>query len=427
MPLPGRALSRGKGQGYLVRPPSGTVCALVMAAGRGARMGAGRNKQYLPLAGRPLLTHALEAFERADVVDSVIVVAHPEEVDLCRETVVDAFGARKVASVVAGGHERQDSVRLGLQALPPDCRLVLVHDGARPLVSVALIERVAERAWEVGAATAAVPLVDTLKMVDERLRVVSTPDRSAFWRTQTPQGFRREVIEEAHSRAVESGLRATDDCALVEALGLPVEVVLGDTANIKVTTESDLALAEVLLSRKPQAEPPGASPEVAPVMRSGVGYDVHRLVEGRPLVLGGVEIPFPFGLLGHSDADVLVHAVCDAILGAAGLGDIGRHFPDSDPTYAGISSLKLLARVGEMVRRAGFSVCNVDAVVVAERPKIAPFSELMRANIARTIGVEVDAVNVKGTTTEGLGFTGRSDGMAAHAVALLRQTTSKEL
>lgn len=399
-----------------------------MAAGRGARMGARRNKQFLPLDGRPLLVHALSAFAAAEVVDAIVVVGHPDEIEFCRDEIVSPLRSRKVHAVVAGGLERQDSVRLGLRALPDECRLVLVHDGARPLVSQSLIKEVACRAWEVGAATAAIPVSDTLKTVDAGRRVVATPERSAFWRVQTPQGFRREVLEKAHAQAAAFGRRATDDCALVEALGWPVEVVPGDAANIKVTEPADLSIAEVLLrNARASARAPGGEPAVnnqgpgAGIggSRTGIGYDVHRLVEGRELVLGGVRIPYPVGLLGHSDADVLLHAICDAVLGAAGLGDIGRHFPDKDPAYAGISSLKLLARVGEMVREKGLTVANVDAVVVAENPRIAPYSDQMRANVAAALGIDSSWVNIKGTTTEGLGFAGRSEGMAAYAVALL--------
>lgn len=369
-------------------------------------MGEGPKKQYRLLAGRPVLSRTLEAFEHAPAVDGVVLVVAPGEEDWCRAEVVDRFGLTKVAAVVPGGAARQDSVWAGLQALPP-CALVLVHDGVRPFVTARQIEAVAEAAREYGAATLAVPPKDTVKMSAPPGAPVSTLPRENLWLVQTPQAFRFEVLAEAHRLARERGLAATDDTSLAEAAGYEVRMVPGAYTNIKITTLEDLAFAEALL---------GGGPVLV-----GFGYDVHRLVENRKLVLGGVDIPYDRGLLGHSDADVLVHAVMDALLGAAGAGDIGRWFPDDDPAYRGISSLDLLYQVAAFLRERDLAVANLDAVVVAQAPRLSPFIPQMQDNMARVLDVSPAVVNVKATTTEGLGFTGSGAGIAAYAVAALRR------
>ncbi|HEY8528373.1 MAG TPA: 2-C-methyl-D-erythritol 4-phosphate cytidylyltransferase [Paenibacillaceae bacterium] len=383
--------------------------AVIVAAGSGRRMGARENKVFLPLGGKPILAHALAAFEACAAVESVVVVAAPGERERAA-AVCEEAGCRKVSAIVEGGAERQDSVRAGLAALDTDG--VLVHDAARPLVTPEKIDACRRSAEECGAAALAVPVHDTIKVTDEHGWIVATPDRRTLWAVQTPQAFRREELAEAHRLALADGFRATDDAMLLERLGRRVAVVEGDYANVKITTPEDLELAERLLMRRGSVRKPDA-------VRIGQGFDVHRLTEGRPCIIGGVRIPHGKGLLGHSDADVLLHAIADAILGALALGDIGRHFPDTDPAYAGADSMMLLARVWALARERGYRLGNVDATIIAQEPKMAPHIPAMRANIARVLECGEQRVSVKATTSERLGFTGRGEGIAAQAVVCL--------
>lgn len=399
-----------------------TAKAIVAAAGSGRRMGAGISKVFLPLAGRPLLLHTLETLTASPCLEGVVVVVRAEDVPLCRRLVRGA-GLGKVEAVVAGGAERQDSVARGLLALGEGADVVAVHDGARPLCSPALVEATVAAARRTGAALAAVPVKDTIKVVDADGRVVSTPDRRGLFAAQTPQAFRLEVLREAFAAASARGWRATDEAALVEALGRPVAVVPGEEANLKVTTPMDLALAEEIL-RARRGEAGSDAPPALAGLRVGHGYDVHPLVPGRRLVLGGVEIPHEVGLAGHSDADAVVHALIDALLGAAGLGDIGAWFPDDDARFCGADSLELLREVAAHLRGLGWRVLNCDVTVIAERPRLSPHREAMRRRLAEGLGVSPHRVGVKATTTEGLGFAGRGEGIAAHAVALLAREVS---
>jgi len=310
-----------------------------------------------------------------------------------------------VAHIVAGGAHRQDSVRNGLAKCSLD--IIAIHDAARPMVTTEIIERSIEKAEEMGACIAAVPVIDTVKSASNDI-VTSTIDRSSLYAVQTPQTFRAELIRRAYDQAFADGFYATDDAALVERLGEKVAIVPGSYENIKITTPSDLAIAECALG--------GAEPRE---IRTGFGFDVHELVEGRKLWLGGVEIEYEKGLLGHSDADVILHAIADACLGAAALGDIGKHFPDTDPAYKGISSLTLLSRVYELIQADGWSILNVDCAVACEQPKLAPHARAMRRRIAEALSTTHDHVSVKGTTTEGLGYTGRGEGIACWAVATI--------
>lgn len=379
--------------------------------------GAGPRKQFLTLNGVPVWMRSLAAFEQVDGVAEIAVVVPEGEGDRIEEEWAARFGERsgnKPVRFVAGGPTRQESVARGLAALSDTCRWVVVHDGVRPLVTPSLIERVLAAARVSGAATAGIPVSDTVKRVDEDGRVVETLPRAALRAIQTPQAFSRELLERAHARARDEGAgAATDDAALVERLGAAVTVVEGDPGNIKLTYPADRDVAAALLRRRE-----GPAPGLVPV-RVGHGFDVHRLEEGRPLILGGVVIPWEKGLAGHSDADVLTHAVIDSVLGAAGLGDIGRHFPDTDPAYRGADSMELLRHVVAMVADRGWAVGQVDGTVVAQRPKLAPYIEAMRASLAAALQVEPGAVNVKATTSEGLGFAGRGEGMAAYAVSVL--------
>lgn len=406
-----------------------SVCALIAAAGAGQRMGANINKVFLPLCGEPVLRHTLRAFETCDCVDDVVVIVAPDEVEPTRRLIGDWAEVSRVRHVVAGGATRQESVSHGLGHLDAACEIVVVHDGARPLIRPRTISRAVEAARASGGAVVAVPARDTMKVVrgDE---IVSTLDRSALWAAATPQAFRREIIESAYAVGVRDGVHATDDSMLVERTGVRVKVVHGEYDNIKVTTPEDLLIAEALLGARDETGPKGEgapfmarqAPGSAPGVRVGVGIDVHRLVPGRPLVLGGVVVPFDLGLDGHSDADVIVHAIADAILGACGLGDIGHLFPDTDPALAGISSMIILGKVRDSAGAAGFVVNNVDAMLLAERPRIAGYVPAMRATVARVLGVAVEDVSIKATTMEGMGFVGRGEGMACYASCSVRYT-----
>lgn len=408
-----------------------TAAVIIPAAGHGRRMGQpGRPKQYIPLLGDPIILWTLRACAAAGPVRELVLVVAPEDVEYCRARLQDAWQVAKPVTVAAGGDSRQQSVRAGLDALRQPVDLVAVHDGVRPLLDPALLERVLSAAWRHGAATVAVPLKDTVKLVDGGW-VESTPPRARLRAVQTPQAFRRELLVEAHQRAAAEGAEATDDASLVERAGHRVAVIDGSYSNIKITTPEDLLVAEALLrarTRRPEAasaeEDDGASraggrERGEPTVRVGYGYDVHAFAAGRRLVLGGVEIPAERGLLGHSDADALLHAVADALLGAAGLGDIGRHFPDTDPAYKDASSVMLLQRVHGLLKKAGWRVGNVDATVVAEAPKLAPYIPDMVRCISETLEIPPTAVNVKATTSEKLGFVGAGQGVAVHAVATI--------
>lgn len=361
------------------------------------------------LRDRPLLVWAIDAFERCPSIDGLVLVIPAEERDET-ERLLAAHGLSRRVQLVDGGAERVDSVRAGLEALPRKARLVAVHDAARPLVSSDLIERVVQAASESGAAIAALPATDTIKL-GRRGVISKTIKRARVFAAQTPQVFQVNLLRRAYQSWDEADRPpVTDDAQLVELLGEPVQLVTGEASNIKVTIADDLRLAEAWLGRD-------QIPLKVP--RTGMGYDVHRLVPGRKLVLGGVELPFDRGLEGHSDADVLAHAISDALLGAACLGDIGVHFPPSDPRYKDADSLKLLARVRQLVNQAEYSVANVDSVVVCEAPKLAPHIGAMRDRLAAVLQVAPQCVSVKATTNEGLGAMGRSEGIAAYATATL--------
>lgn len=374
------------------------VGVVIAAAGEGKRMGAEGNKVLLPLRGRPMLQYSIECFAAMEEVTDLVVVTRAVDLELVRELARQAAPSRSV-QVVAGGAERQESVYLGLKVLPLDTDWVIIHDGARPFINPELVRRELEAAFVHKAVGLAVPVKDTIKRVQEGF-VVDTLNRAELWAMQTPQIFSFELILAAHERARELGLQATDDCALVEKLGHPVYIAAGEYGNIKITTPDDLPRRE----------------EVS----VGFGYDVHRLVADRPLVLGGVTIPYEKGLLGHSDADVLTHAIMDALLGAMGEGDIGEHFPDTDQRCAGISSMLLLRHVMDLVNAGGWEICSVDAVIMAQQPKLSPWKAAIRASLAQALGIAERHVSVKATTTEGLGFVGREEGIAVQAVAALR-------
>ncbi len=377
------------------------VGAIVAAGGSGLR--AGVAKQWLALGGESVLRRSARLLAGCELVDEVVAVVPPGEEARAE---AELAGLGKGARAVAGGAQRADSVLNGLTALQ-GCGVVLVHDAARPFASQALVARVVEAAARDGAALAALPASDTVKRAAPEdggpARVAQTLARKELWLAQTPQGFRADLLRRAYQAAGPAASAATDDTALVEALGEPVTLVPGEPGNFKITTPEDVQRARAM------TEIPFAS---------GVAYDCHRFEAGRKLILGGVEFEGD-GLLGHSDADVCAHAIGDAILGAAGLGDLGRHFPDTDPRWKGVSSLVLLREIAAKAAAAGWRVGNADVTLAARRPKIAPRAAEMRANLAAALGVAPAQVNVKATTGEGMGFVGRAEGIAAHAVALL--------
>ena len=377
---------------------------MVAAAGGSTRMG--QPKQHILLGKHPVLIHTLLALQQVEAVDEILLIARPEDIGTFAAQAAEA-GVTKLTRIVAGGNTRQQSVANGLAALPTEATIVGIHDGARPLIDPDTVSAVIEVASECGAAAVAVPVKDTLKRTDEEGVIIDTPDRANLWRVQTPQVFDRAALCAAMEAAMAAGRDYTDDCQLMEAAGFSVRLVTGLDTNLKLTTPEDIRLAQALMAKETTA------------MRIGHGYDVHRLVEGRDLILGGVKIEYEKGLLGHSDADVLTHAVMDALLGAAALGDIGKLFPDNDPAYKGADSIALLRRVVERVNEDGYKIGNIDATVLCQRPKLAPHIPQMREMIADACGVDVKYVSVKATTEEGLGFTGSGEGIAAHCVCLL--------
>jgi 2-C-methyl-D-erythritol 4-phosphate cytidylyltransferase/2-C-methyl-D-erythritol 2,4-cyclodiphosphate synthase len=389
------------------------VAAIIAAGGRGQRLAAGVPKQLLPLGRLTILERSVAAFVASDRIDEIVVVL-PEELAANPPSYLRVAG--KPLRILAGGARRQDSVAIGFDAVSRSADVVVVHDAARPFVNPGLIARTIDAAVESGAAIPAIASRDTVKEVrpdgGTGRAVERTLPRGALVLVQTPQAFRTAVLAEGIALG-RRGVEATDEASLVEQAGHEVRLVDGDPRNIKITMPEDLALARGVMAVD---EGDGTGPAV----RVGTGYDLHRLAHGRPLVLGGVTIPFALGLDGHSDADALCHAVSDAILGAAAAGDIGRHFPDTDERWKGASSLDLLKRAVGLVRERGFAVVNVDAVVIAERPRLAPYHDEIVARLAATLGVPPSAVSVKGKTSEGVGEIGHGEAIAVHAVALLR-------
>ena len=389
------------------------VSAIVAAGGRGLRLGADRPKQFLEIGGRSILEASVAAVEASDRINEV-VVALPE--DRLSAAGQGWPSIAKPIAFVAGGTRRQDSVANAFARSSPHADLIVIHDAARPFVTTDLIARTVDAADAHGAAIAAIAVRDTVKQAGDPDRDGSRPIRATIPRdtvflAQTPQAFRRDVL----ARAIGEGrsIDATDEAMLVERLGLPVHVVEGDARNIKITTADDLATASAFALRAT------ADKKAAVLIRIGNGYDLHKLVPGRPLILAGVTIPFELGLSGHSDADIVCHAVTDAVLGAASVGDIGRLFPDTDPKWKGANSIALLNGAMELVRHAGYRVSNVDVTVIAQQPKLLPYLDRMRSNLAAALGVDAGAVSIKGKTNEGVDSIGRGESMAVHAVALL--------
>ncbi len=382
------------------------VTAIILAAGSGSRMDKLIPKQKMLILGESVLSRSVRAFSDCEKIKDILVVCRAEDLDLTRE---ELASFTKVISVISGGKTRAESAKIGFNSISPCSEYVAIHDAARCLITPEKIASVVDSAICHGAATAGTFITDTVKHLEDGM-IDRTVPREHLFSAQTPQVFSREIYQAALNNT-ESIEAVTDDNMLVESLGIGVCPVDTGKSNIKLTRVEDIAFAEYIIERRRPMEE----------IRFGHGYDVHRLVDDRRLILGGVDIPHDKGLLGHSDADVLTHAIMDAILGACGLGDIGRHFSDTDPSYKDISSLYLLKKVSEIIHEQGFSIVNIDATLVIQRPKIAPYVEKMRENIADILKIDLGKINIKATTEEKLGFTGREEGIAAHSVCTVKK------
>jgi len=386
---------------------TGMVAAVVVAAGRGQRAGGDVPKQYRELAGEPVIRPTLNAFLAHPQIGAVQPVIHPSDHDAFRAATV---GLEKLRPPVWGGATRQASVRAGLDSLGASApALVLIHDAARPFLTAALITRAIEAGTAYGAAVPGLAIADTVKSIDDAAIVTATLDRGRLRAVQTPQAFAFDLISAAHRRAAAAGLENfSDDAALAEWAGHRVSVFEGEAGNVKLTTNDDFARAEI------------SRAAALADLRTGNGFDVHAFADGDHVMLAGIRIPHSRGVTGHSDADVALHALVDAILGALAEGDIGQHFPPSDPQWRGASSDRFLAFACERVRARGGMIAHLDVTIVCEAPKISPHRDAMRARIAAIAGIAVSRVAVKATTSERLGFTGRGEGIAAMATATVR-------
>lgn len=383
-----------------------SAAAIIPAAGSGFRMKLDHPKQFHMLAGSPLLIHTVRAFLLNPNIGRCIVVVPADWLETTR-TLFAQYGLdQKTLAITAGGRRRQDSVQAGLKLLDDSTDIVLVHDGARPLVSQDLIDRCYQAAREHGAAIAAVPVKDTLKKAGTDQYVAATIDRHRLWQAQTPQAVQRILLEKAYRES--DGEDVTDESSLLEQAGIPVFLVEGSETNLKITRPEDLLLAEKIMQNAH-----------TPRVRIGHGFDAHRFAPDRPLVLGGVNIPHSLGLAGHSDADVVTHALCDALLGALGARDIGHHFPDSDSRYSDIYSILLLEKVMAYVEEKAFCLGNADITIICQAPRLARHIPAMQEILAKACRTDVESVNIKATTTEKMGYTGREEGISCHAVVLL--------
>ncbi len=390
-----------------------TAAAIIPAAGSGTRMGLDYPKQYHLLSGIPILIRTVNAFLENPEIGRCIVVVPAEWIDASK-ALLNQYGLTlSRVSVCAGGRRRQDSVRAGLALLDRMVDIVLVHDGARPLVDQGTITRCCQAARAHGAAIAAIPVKDTLKKATEAGTVLSTIDRQRLWQAQTPQAIRLPLLQKAYEVAGDAD--ATDESSLLERAGIPVTIVEGSETNLKITRPEDLRLAELIVQRDTPS----------PSFRIGHGFDAHRFIAGRPLVLGGITIPHTMGLAGHSDADVVTHALCDALLGAIGARDIGFHFPDSDASFSGVYSITLLEKVLELVKHKDLCLANADITIICQAPRLAVHIPAMQERLAKSCLSDTDAINIKATTTEKMGYTGREEGISCHAVVLLQTRPRK--
>ncbi len=400
-------------------PERPRVAAVIAAGGTGTRIGSQLPKQFIQIGGKPILLWTVEAVLSVESVFEVII-ALPSEHIAQAETILSQRKWKTPVVCVPGGETRQESVFHGVQRVSPGADLIMVHDAVRPFCSRETSLRVLEAAWRTGAAIPGLPVTETIQRVSRGGRVLKTAPREELYTIQTPQCFHGTVLRAALERASREGFEGTDESSVVRWSGHPVTVVEGAAENIKITRPLDLEIAERLL-RQPGVVHARALAEKGDktMVRVGHGIDYHRLSEGRKLILGGVQIPHDKGLEGHSDADALTHAICDALLGAAALGDIGRHFPDSDPAHRDRPSLEFLREVKDKIAAAGWQVTNVDATLLAQRPRLSPYFEGMRCNIARTLGLDLASVSIKATTTEEMNAEGRGEGISAQAIVLL--------
>ena len=394
--------------------PPASVTALIVAAGRGTRAGPGGPKQYRRLGVGTVLARTLSVFAAHPAIADILVVIHPDDVPLYADATAGL--AERLLPPAMGGATRQETVRAGLRALAHRAPgRVLVHDAARPFVDADIITRVLAALDSHAGAIAAIPVADTLKRASATGLIAATIDRAGLWHAQTPQGFQFWPLLAAHVRAEAEGQADfTDDAALAEWAGLDVALVPGSQANRKITTQEDLAMAAR------EAVTRSAGPADPAEYRTATGFDVHRFEPGDHVWLCGVRIPHAASLQGHSDADVGLHALTDALLGAIADGDIGQHFPPTDPRWKGAASHVFLADAARRVAELGGSIVNCDVTLLCESPRIGPHRDAMRARIAEIVGIAVERVSVKATTTEGLGFTGRREGIAAQAAATVR-------
>lgn len=384
-------------------------CSVIIpAAGNGTRMGTSCPKQFLELAGMPLLAHTITAFHIHPEISLIVLVVPEERIDTAG-TLLEACGLTGKTEIISGGRRRQDSVRNGLEHIGIRSEIILVHDGARPLVSQQTITDCIAAVRANGAAIAAVPVKDTLKKADTSGMITATVDRTDLWQAQTPQGARREILVDAFNRA--GNKEVTDEAMLLELAGYPVYTINGSEKNIKITRPEDLTIAENLLMEKQN--------DSQVQLRIGHGYDAHRFAMGRQLVLAGIRIHHDMGLEGHSDADAATHALCDAILGALAKGDLGEHFPDTSEEYRDIYSIKLLEMVTTMMHTDGYSLNNADITIICQKPKLAAYIDEMRSCLAKACNTEKERINIKATTTEKMGFTGRGEGISCHAVVTI--------
>jgi 2-C-methyl-D-erythritol 4-phosphate cytidylyltransferase / 2-C-methyl-D-erythritol 2,4-cyclodiphosphate synthase len=378
-------------------------------------------KQFLELAGRPILLHTISGIAALEEVVQIIIALPAEHIPEA-QSILQRQNFSIEVQCVPGGSSRQESVSLGIAHARPDADIIMVHDAVRPICDRDMILRVLNAAWEHGAAVPGLPATETIQRASSSGYVLPTPPREELYAIQTPQAFHAGILRSALKQADEAGFLGTDESSVVRWAGHPVMVVPGSPDNIKITRPLDLEIAELLISKRSEEGNRAGMNE----SRIGQGIDYHRLVEGRKLILGGVEIPFEKGLEGHSDADVLAHAICDALLGAAALGDIGQHFPDTDPINRARSSLEFLREVRIKVEAEGWTVRNVDATLLVQRPRIAPHVLAMKRNIAQSLGLEITGVSIKATTTEGMNAEGRGEGISAQAIALLCKATRKK-
>ncbi len=402
--------------------------AIILAAGQGRRMQASCNKLLLPLQEQPILVHTLLQLSQAPLIDDFILVLAQKDIEYITELLLPLQNKIKPYQIVLGGKERQDSVANALSALQErsDTDILLIHDAARPFVAPELISDIIKATEKYEAAIPALPAIDTIKQVSDDLFITTTIPRASIYLAQTPQGFKKGLLCQAYAQAKKDNFLGTDDASLVERLHHPVKIIPGRIQNIKLTQPADLQKAEFILSQAQAvfAHTNTTTKKGRPQrmqMQVGTGYDVHRLVAGRKLIIGGVNIPYEYGLLGHSDADVLLHAISDALLGASSLGDIGKYFPDTDERFKNISSLLLLKEVGKLLSKNHFRINNIDSTIIAQKPKLASYIPKMRQNIAVALSLSLEQVNVKATTEEGLGFTGEGKGIAAQAAVLLEK------